>query len=66
MPESIDDPGLKTAFEEANIQTWSQDEIEAYNYAGIRETEDRLRIEKAKKDRDLEIARQRKNKGMDR
>ena len=60
IPAEIDDFGLRTAFEEANIQTWSQDEIEAYNYAGIRETEDRLRIEKAVKNNAIEIAKQMK------
>ncbi len=41
IPAEIDDLGLITAFEEANIQTWSQEEIDAYDYAGLRETEDR-------------------------
>jgi predicted transposase/invertase (TIGR01784 family) len=44
IPEKFDDKGLKIAFEEANIQTWSKDEIQAYNYAGIRETDERLQI----------------------
>jgi len=65
IPEGMDDPGLRTAFEEANIQTWSQEEINAYDYAGIRETEDRLRLAKARKDEQIKIARQMKNKGMD-
>jgi len=65
MPEEIDDFGLKTAFEEANIQAWSKEEIEAYNYAGIRETEDRLRIEKAQRNSIIKIAKQMKQKGMD-
>jgi len=66
MPEGIDDFGLKTAFEEANIQTWSKEEIEAYNYAGIRETGDRLRIEKAERNSIIKIAKQMKQKSMDR
>ncbi|MEZ4828991.1 MAG: Rpn family recombination-promoting nuclease/putative transposase [Bacteroidia bacterium] len=69
IPEEIDDPGLRTAFEQANIQTWSPEELEAYDYAGLRETEDRLRLEKAKadatKDNQMKIAKQMKNKGMD-
>jgi len=69
IPEGIDDPGLRAAFEEANIQTWSQEELEAYDYAGLRETEDRLRLEKAKsdakRDREIEIASVMKNKGVD-
>lgn len=50
IPEEIDDAGLRSAFEQANIQTWSQEEIDAYDYAGLRDTEDRLRLEKAKAD----------------
>jgi predicted transposase/invertase (TIGR01784 family) len=69
IPEDMDDPGLKAAYEEANIHTWSPEELEAYDYAGLRETEDRLRLEKvksdAKKEEKVEIARQMKNKGID-
>jgi len=65
IPAEIDDLGLITAFEEANIQTWSQEEIDAYDYAGLRETEDRLRLEKARKEEQLKIARQMKIKAMD-
>ncbi|MEZ4827104.1 MAG: Rpn family recombination-promoting nuclease/putative transposase [Bacteroidia bacterium] len=69
IPEEIDDPGLLTAFEEANIQTWSQEELEAYDYAGLRETEDRLRLEKAKveaiKESRITMARQMKSDNME-
>lgn len=64
IPAEIDDPGLITAFKEANIQTWSKDEIDADDYAGLRATEDRLRLEKAKsdarKDVQIKMARQMK------
>ena len=73
IPEGIDDPGLRTAFEEANIQTWSPEEIEAYDYAGLRETEDRLRLEKAKeaasaiarREEKINMARQMKQDNVD-
>jgi predicted transposase/invertase (TIGR01784 family) len=65
VPEGMDDPGLKAAFEQANIQTWTPEELEAYDYAGLRETEDRLRVEKARLEGKLEVARQMKTKGMD-
>lgn len=69
IPEGMDDPGLKAAFEQANIQTWSPEELEAYDYAGLRETEDRLRLEKAKadaiKDKQINIARQMKQDKID-
>lgn len=70
IPEEIDDAGLRSAFEQANIQTWSEEELEAYDYAGLRETEDRLRIEKAqakaREDEQIRIARAMKHKGVDR
>jgi predicted transposase/invertase (TIGR01784 family) len=65
IPDGMDDPGLKAAFEEANIQTWSPEELEAYDYAGLRETEEKMRLAKAIKDKQIKIARQMKNKGMD-
>ncbi len=69
IPEGMDDPGLRAAYEQANIQSWSPEELEAYDYAGLRETEDRLRIEKAKsdakKEEQLKIAKVMKNKGVD-
>lgn len=73
IPEEMDDAGLRSAFEQANIQTWSKEELEAYDYAGLRETEDRLRLEKAKndarrdakRDREMEIASVMKNNGVD-
>jgi predicted transposase/invertase (TIGR01784 family) len=73
IPEGMDDPGLQAAYEEANIQTWSPEELEAYDYAGLRETEDRLRLEKAKeiasaiaiKDNQIKIASQMKQDKID-
>lgn len=73
VPEGMDDPGLKAAFEEADIQTWSPEELEAYDYAGLRETEERLRLEKAKadaraeakKEEQIKIAKVMKSKGVD-
>lgn len=69
IPEEIDDAGLRSAFEQANIQTWSEEELEAYDYAGLRETEDRLRLEKAKadarKEEQRKIASVMKHKGVD-
>lgn len=74
IPEGMDDPGLKAAYEEANIQTWLPEELEAYDYAGLRETEDRLRLEKAKadarkearKEEQRKMARQMKQDNFDR
>lgn len=47
VPENIHDEGLKSAYEEANIQTWTQDELDAYEYAFMREEDERARLDKA-------------------
>jgi predicted transposase/invertase (TIGR01784 family) len=50
VPENIHDEGLKSAYEEANVQTWTQEELDAYEYAFMREEDDRARLDKAKQD----------------
>ncbi len=47
IPENIDDEGLKEAYADANQNTWSQAELDAYNYAAMREQDDRGRMEKS-------------------
>ena len=47
VPDNINDEGLKSAYEEANIQTWTQEELEAYEYAFMREEDDRAKYDKA-------------------
>jgi predicted transposase/invertase (TIGR01784 family) len=47
IPDNIDDDGLKEAYADANQNTWSQAELDAYNYAAMREQDDRGRIAKA-------------------
>jgi predicted transposase/invertase (TIGR01784 family) len=48
VPENINDKGLKSAYEEANVQTWTQEELDAYEYAFMREEDERARLDKAK------------------
>jgi predicted transposase/invertase (TIGR01784 family) len=48
IPDNINDEGLKSAYEEANIQTWTQEELDAYEYAFMREEDDRAKYDKAK------------------
>lgn len=50
LPENINDEGLKSAYEEANIQTWTQEELDAYEYAFMREEDERARLDKAKQE----------------
>ena len=47
VPENINDEGLKSAYEEANVQTWTQEELDAYEYAFMREEDERARLDKA-------------------
>jgi len=50
VPENINDEGLKSAYDEANVQTWTQEELDAYEYAFMREEDERARLDKAKQD----------------
>ncbi len=54
-PENINDEGLKSAYEEANVQTWTQEELDAYEYAFMREEDEKARLDKAKKDGKFEL-----------
>ncbi|TAE45854.1 MAG: transposase, partial [Bacteroidetes bacterium] len=47
IPDNIHDEGLKSAYEEANVQTWTQEELDAYEYAFMREEDERARLDKA-------------------
>lgn len=47
VPDNINDEGLKSAYEDANVQTWTQDELDAYEYAFMREEDERARLDKA-------------------
>jgi predicted transposase/invertase (TIGR01784 family) len=49
-PENINDEGLKSAYEEANVQTWTQEELDAYEYAFMREEDERARLDKAREE----------------
>jgi predicted transposase/invertase (TIGR01784 family) len=44
IPDNVDDEGLKEAYADANQNTWSQAELDAYNYAAMREQDDKGRI----------------------
>lgn len=50
VPDNINDEGLKSAYEEANVQSWTQEELDAYDYAFMREEDERARLDKAKND----------------
>lgn len=46
-PSDLQDEGLKSAYEDANVQTWTQAELEAYDYSFMREEDERARLDKA-------------------
>jgi predicted transposase/invertase (TIGR01784 family) len=39
-PPNLDDEGLETAYKEANQHTWKKEDLEAYQYARMRETDE--------------------------
>jgi predicted transposase YdaD len=49
MPDNVDDEGLKEAYEEAAQHNWTREEYDAYIYAGMREQDERGRLELAEK-----------------
>lgn len=49
MPDNTDDEGLKEAYEEAAQHNWTREEYDAYIYAGIREQDEKGRVELAAK-----------------
>ncbi len=55
VPENTNDEGLKSAYEEANVQTWTQEELDAYAYAFMREEDDRARLDKAEMKGKIEL-----------
>ena len=63
MPENIDDEGLKQAYEEAAQHNWTKAAYDAYIYSGMREQDERGRVE-LEKDREREKERSRIILGM--
>ena len=58
MPDNVDDEGLKEAYEEAAQHNWTREAFDAYIYAGIREQDEKGRIELAEKRRIERVVRQ--------
>ncbi len=61
IPSDVDDEGLKYAYQEADQHTWTKEEVEEYEYARMRDTDEIAREmfveEKAKLSKQLEIAK---------
>jgi predicted transposase/invertase (TIGR01784 family) len=47
IPSNLNDDGLKEAYKDANQNTWSKAELDAYNYAAMRDQDYRGGLEKA-------------------
>ena len=47
VPEDLDDEGLTEAYADANKNTWSKEELAAYDYAAMREQDEKGREQKA-------------------
>jgi predicted transposase/invertase (TIGR01784 family) len=45
VPSNVDDKGLLIAYEEANQHTWTQEELDAYDYVDMREEDARAEID---------------------
>lgn len=58
MPDNVDDEGLKEAYEAAAQHNWTREEYDAYIYAGMREQDERGRIELAEKKRIIRVVKQ--------
>ena len=48
IPANVDDKGLLSAYQEANQHTWTQEELDAYDYVDMREEDGRARLDAAK------------------
>jgi len=58
MPDNVDDEGLKEAYEEAAQHNWTREAYDAYIYSGIREQDEKGRIELAEKRRIERVVKQ--------
>lgn len=56
IPASVNDEGLKSAYEEADRHTWTKEELEEYEYARMRETDEITREMLVVENRNIEIA----------
>lgn len=47
IPANVDDEGLKAAYQDANKHSWSKEELQAYDYAAMRDQDERGKTELA-------------------
>jgi predicted transposase/invertase (TIGR01784 family) len=63
IPSSVNDEGLKSAYEEADRHTWTRKELEEYEYARMRETDEITREMFVDENARKEIARRMVRRG---
>jgi predicted transposase/invertase (TIGR01784 family) len=64
IPENVDDEGLKAAYQDANKHSWTKEELEAYDYAAMREQDERGKLVHAEKKGKIDMAKQLKELGV--
>ena len=64
VPENVDDEGLKAAYQDANKHSWTKEELDAYDYAAMREQDERGIVELAEKRIKVAVAKKMKAKGI--
>lgn len=65
IPNNLDDEGLEIAYQEADRHTWTKEELEEYEYARMRETDEITREMFVIENRNIEIARKSLKRGFD-
>lgn len=63
VPENVDDEGLKAAYQDANKHAWEKEELEAYDYAAMREQDERGKLAHAEKKGKIDVAKEMKVEG---
>ncbi len=58
MPDNVDDEGLKEAYEEAAQHNWTREAYDAYIYSGMREQDEKGRVELAERRRIERVVKQ--------
>lgn len=64
MPDNVDDEGLKEAYTEAAHHNWTKEEYDAYIYSGMREQDEKGRIQREKENQRDEYILAMSSKGI--
>ena len=64
IPDNITDDGLKSAYEDADKHNWTKEELEAYDYALMREQDEKGRLTIAIRNELLQVAKSLLDSGL--